>query len=272
MLDILEKAALEAGRAILSIYATAPEITVKADNSPVTEADQRAEDIILRHLGAAFPEIPVVAEECVAAGIVPDIGGEVFFLVDPLDGTKEFIQQNGDFTVNIALIRQGVPVAGIVYAPAKDVAYTGIDGRAERLEIGPDGTITGRKRIFARLPANPVVAVASRSHHSAEIETYLDEQGITGCRYSGSSLKFCLLAEGDADIYPRFTRTMEWDTAAGDAVLRAAGGVTLGAEGVPLLYGKVADDAEHSFANPHFIAFGRRLTPVPGTGTRKQGN
>ena len=256
MLTVFETAALEAGHAIIEIYRAGATVSLKPDASPVTEADERAEDIILRHLRAHFPDIPVVAEESVAAGVMPDINGGEFFLVDPLDGTKEFIAQNADFTVNIALIRDGKPVAGIVYAPARDVAYVADGGHAEKLEIH-DFQVVGRHPIHARYPGTPVVAVASRSHRSSDVETYLDAQGISGCRYSGSSLKFCLLAEGEADIYPRFTRTMEWDTAAGDAILRAAGGMTLGSESEPLVYGKTSDNGER-FCNPHFIAFGRR--------------
>lgn len=256
MLNVFEQAVLEAGRAIIDLYATGSNVSLKADSSPVTEADQRAEDIILEHLAAHYPDIPVVAEESAAAGIFPDISGGVFFLVDPLDGTREFIARNGEFTVNIALIRDGVPVAGIVYAPACGVAYTGADAYAEKLTV-EDFRIVARQSIHARLPGNPVVAVASASHRSSDVEVYLDAQGISSCLYSGSSLKFCLLAEGSADIYPRFGRTMEWDTAAGDAVLRAAGGMTLGSEHEPLRYGKTGENGER-FVNPHFIAFGRR--------------
>ncbi len=258
MLTILEQAALDAGRAILDVYEAGPSVTVKADLSPVTEADQRAEAIILERLAAHYPGIPVVAEESAAAGVLPDIGGGEFFLVDPLDGTKEFIARNGEFTVNIALIRDGAPVTGIVYAPARNVAYTGSGGRAEKLTV-EDFRIVARQHIQARLAGNPVIAVASASHRSGDVEVYLDAQGISDCLYSGSSLKFCLLAEGSADIYPRFTRTMEWDTAAGDAVLRAAGGMTLGSEHEPLRYGKTAASGER-FVNPHFIAFGRPET------------
>ncbi len=256
MLTVFETAALEAGRAIIEIYRAGATVSLKPDASPVTEADERAEAIILGHLKAHFPEIPVVAEESVAAGIMPDIAGDEFFLVDPLDGTKEFIAHNADFTVNIALIRDGAPVAGIVYAPARDVAYVAEAGHAERLDIA-DFRIVARHPIHARLPGTPIVAVASRSHHSSEVDSFLDARGISGCRYSGSSLKFCLLAEGEADIYPRFTRTMEWDTAAGDAILRAAGDMTLGSEDRPLHYGKT-NEAGERFCNPHFIAFGRR--------------
>ena len=256
MLNVFEQAVLDAGRAILDVYSAGPDVRIKVDASPVTEADHRAEAIILERLAAHYPDIPVVAEESAAAGVLPDIEGSEFFLVDPLDGTKEFIARNGEFTVNIALIRDGAPVAGIVYAPACGVAYSGNGEGAEKLTV-EDFRIVARRPIHARLPDSPVVAVASASHRSGDVEVYLDAQGISSCLYSGSSLKFCLLAEGSADIYPRFNRTMEWDTAAGDAVLRAAGGMTLGSEHEPLRYGKTGENGER-FVNPHFIAFGRR--------------
>ena len=258
MLEILEHAVIDAGRTILEIYRAGHSVTLKQDASPVTEADERAETIILQHLQRAFPDIPVIAEESVAAGRIPDTAGKAFFLVDPLDGTKEFINRNDDFTVNIALIRDGIPVAGIVYAPAKGVAYAGADGRAEKIVIDADFAIVSRHPIATRKVTDKPVAVASRSHNSAETDDYLRDRGITGCRSIGSSLKFCLLAEGDADLYPRFTRTMEWDTAAGDAVLRNAGGMTLGLDGHPLRYGKTRQPTDVDYSNPHFVASGKR--------------
>ncbi|MCQ2006402.1 3'(2'),5'-bisphosphate nucleotidase CysQ [Rhizobium sp. NRK18] len=258
MLKQLEQAALMAGRAIMDVYEAGPSVAYKDDASPVTEADERAEAIILDHLVRAFPDIPVVAEESVAAGKVPDIGSGDFFLVDPLDGTKEFINRRNDFTVNIALISGGVPVAGIVYAPARGVAYTGADGVANRLDVSPEFQIVAREVISVRPRGEALVGVASRSHNSLETEAFLAENGISDYRSVGSSLKFCLVAEGTADVYPRFGRTMEWDTAAGDAVLRAAGGVTVGLDGAPLPYGKTNQASDTDFANPHFIAWGSR--------------
>lgn len=252
MIDVLEKAALEAGLAILAVYAEGAEVMLKADCSPVTRADQEAEVIILDHLAQAFPDIPVIAEESVAAGRVPEIGDGPFFLVDPLDGTKEFIARNGDFTVNIALVEGGVPVAGIVYAPACNLAYSASKSSVEKLTITPDFTIADRRAIGVRLCPDEPVALISRSHNSPETLAYLEGEGITARRVVGSSLKFGLIAEGGADIYPRFSRTMEWDTAAGDAVLRAAGGQVTDAQGAPLTYGKPG------FENPSFIAFGAR--------------
>ena len=222
MIETLEKLALDAGKAILDVYHAGPNVTLKSDASPVTEADERAEAIILAGLTKAFPDIPVVAEEAAAAGNIPDVEGKSFFLVDPLDGTKEFINRRDDFTVNIALIKNGVPVAGIVYAPARKVAYSGIDGNAEKLVIAEDFTIASREKIGCRKAEGEMTAVASRSHNSPETEAFLTEKGITSTRSVGSSLKFCLVAEGAADVYPRFGRTMEWDTAAGDATTPAA--------------------------------------------------
>lgn len=256
MLDILEKLALDAGKAILDVYHAGPNVTYKDDCSPVTEADERAEAIILAGLRQAFPEIPVVAEEEAAAGRIPDIAGKCFFLVDPLDGTKEFINRRDDFTVNIALVEDGRPVAGIVYAPARKVAYAGSANGAVKMEIGDNQEVVRREKIGCRARSETLTAVASRSHNSPETEAFLAAKGITSTTSVGSSLKFCLVAEGSADVYPRFGRTMEWDTAAGDAVLRAAGGVTLDTEGKPFRYGKTKQATDSDFANGHFIAWG----------------
>ncbi|MDX3927065.1 MAG: 3'(2'),5'-bisphosphate nucleotidase CysQ [Shinella sp.] len=259
MLDILEKAAIEAGREILRVYRTGPDVSFKSDHSPVTQADERAEAIITDALKVAFPDIPIVAEEAVAAGDVPDISGEIFFLVDPLDGTKEFISLRDDFTVNIALIDRGLPIAGIVYAPALKVAYTAVDGHAAKFELTDDFTVVNRRKIGCRAANGRMVAVASRSHNTPETDRFLSERGITECAPIGSSLKFCLVAEGLADVYPRFSRTMEWDTAAGDAVLRAAGGRVTTANGEPFLYGKQGQVGDSDFANPPFIGWGSGL-------------
>ncbi len=258
ILDTFEKAAIAAGRAIMEVFEAGATIRLKSDASPVTEADERAERIILAMLREALPDVPVVAEESVAAGEVPQIAGRTFILVDPLDGTKEFVNGREDFTVNIALVVEGAPVAGVVYAPAKGIAYSGSATGAEKLVVGPDFTISARKAIRARPVAEDMVAVASRSHSTPETETFLDRQRVSSRTSVGSSLKFCLLAEGVADVYPRFGRTMEWDTAAGDAVLRAAGGATLDLDGLPLRYGKVAQAADSDFANPPFVAWGKR--------------
>jgi 3'(2'), 5'-bisphosphate nucleotidase len=258
MLDLFEHAALEAGKLILEVFDSGPTARYKADCSPVTEADERAERIILGILAQAFPDVPVVAEEAAAAGCVPRIAGQAFILVDPLDGTREFIARRPEFTVNIALVENGVPVAGVVYAPALSVAYCGNRDGACRLMIGGDFSVEERHPICARPVAPAPVAVASRSHNTPETDDFLKARGIADICSIGSSLKFCLLAEGRADIYPRFGRTMEWDTAAGDAILRAAGGSTVTLDGRPLAYGKTGQPDDADFANPHFIAWGRR--------------
>jgi len=257
ILHTFEKAALLAGEAILDVYRAGPNASYKADQSPVTEADERAEAIILAELERLHPEIPVVAEESVAAGLIPDIRDRTFILVDPLDGTKEFVNRREDFTVNIALIENGVPVLGVVYAPALSVAFLGCSDGAVKLTIDGHLKVTDRKAIAARSAETPPVAVASRSHNSAETEAFLRASGATDIQCIGSSLKFCLLAEGVADLYPRFGRTMEWDTAAGDAVLRAAGGLTVGLDGQPLRYGKTNASGTIDFVNPDFISRGR---------------
>ncbi|WP_205967543.1 3'(2'),5'-bisphosphate nucleotidase CysQ [Aquisalinus luteolus] len=260
MMDGMIDLALRAGEKICSIYDTDFDKEIKGDGSPVTEADQLAEDIILAGLKEIAPDIPVLAEESAAAGKIPELGDK-FFLVDPLDGTKEFINKTGEFTVNIALIENGRPVAGVVYAPAAEKLYFGTVGegafiqkiapgadRADALRAAP---INVRKRKEGAL-----IAVASRSHRSAETETLLEKLGATDFTPAGSSLKFCLVAEGLADVYPRLGRTMEWDTGAGQAVLEAAGGSVNAYEGEeetgPLGYGK----KERGFDNPYFIAWG----------------
>lgn len=258
MLEIFEQAALAAGRVILDIYARGCEVNTKPDASPVTEADIRAEETILAILRQHLSDIPVVAEEQVAAGVVPDISSGRFLLIDPLDGTREFISRNGEFTVNIALIENGVPVAGVVYAPVLDVAYLGNEKGAWKLTVDQDQTVMERQPIRVRPVAEPPIAVSSRSHQDAETDAYLQQVRPAACRCIGSSLKFGLLAEGLADVYPRFGRTMEWDTAAGDAVLRAAGGVTLTIDGQALTYGKQRRPDVADFANPAFISWGAR--------------
>lgn len=258
MLRTFEQAALEAGKAIITVFRKGYAVALKADESPVTVADEEAERIILAHLARDYPEIPVIAEESVAAGRVPDIARGSFFLVDPLDGTREFVDGRQEFTVNIAYIENGAPVAGIVYAPALGLAFSGERGRAERLVVTDDFTVGARTAITVREQPEDRLALASFRHHSPETGNFLARHAISKCTNIGSSLKFCLLAEGKADVYPRFTRTMEWDTAAGDAVLRAAGGSTETLDGMPLTYGKTGTAADFDFANPNFISWGGR--------------
>jgi 3'(2'), 5'-bisphosphate nucleotidase len=223
----------------------------KADESPVTAADRASEAEILAGLSAAAPGIPVVAEEETAAGRIPEITTR-FFLVDPLDGTKEFIQRTTDFTVNIGLIENGAPTLGVVYAPARAEIYWGdvASRQASGADWPPHGSLSATRSIGVRQPATPLRAVASKSHCTPETEAWLVAAGV-GSRVSiGSSLKFALVASGEADVYPRPAPTMEWDTAAGDAVLRAAGGRVFDIDGRPLQYGKTR------FFNPGFIATG----------------
>lgn len=253
LLEALIGAAVEAGCAISTIYRSPFEVQVKADASPVTAADHAAEAIILRHLAAAAPALPVVAEEEVSAGRIPAAARE-FFLVDPLDGTKEFVQRRGDFTVNIALIRSGSPALGVVYAPAVARLFAGVveSQAAFQANQSPDDTSRAeRKAIRVRaLPPGGATVVASRSHRTPETDSYLAHYTVADVISVGSSLKFCLVASGEADLYPRLGPTMEWDTAAGHAVLLAAGGVVLAEDGQPLRYGKP------QFRNPSFIAAG----------------
>ena len=264
MLAAFERAAIEAGKAILDVYRSGCEVSHKLDLSPVTVADERAEVIILDHLSRDFPDIPVIAEESVAAGRIPEIGDAPFFLVDPLDGTREFIDHRDEFTVNIAYIVDGRPLAGIVYAPALGLAFTGQHRMAEKLVVDANFSITSRLPIAVRAVGDTMLALASRCHGNARTDDFLADNAITACTTIGSSLKFCLLAEGKADVYPRFSRTMEWDTAAGDAVLRAAGGTTVTVDGLPLSYGKRQQSGDSDFANPDFICWGRRVLPHGG--------
>ena len=252
--QVMERAALAAGRAIIAVRDAGPDTRLKPDRSPVTEADEEAERLILAALAKHFPSIPVVAEEAAAAGHVPDISGGLFFLVDPLDGTKEFISGRSEFTVNIALVRKGVPVAGIVHAPALSSGFVAEEGRAEGFSVKDGRAIIERRVIGCRDRGPVITAVASRSHDTPQTGRFLEEHGVHACTAIGSSLKFCLVAEGLADVYPRFSRTMEWDTAAGDAVLRAAGGRTVTLDGAPLAYGKRDQPHDADFANPSFIA------------------
>jgi len=248
--------AREAGQVILGFYDGGAEVALKADATPVTAADVAAEEVILAGLRRLAPEIPVIAEEAVARGAVPRAARR-FFLVDPLDGTKEFISRNGEFTVNIALIEAAQPVAGVVYAPAIGRLFWGEQGRgaaeARIALLEAIGAAPPEVRRIAAAPARPgapIRVVASRSHRDSETDRFLASLGTCEVVSAGSSLKFCLVASGEAEVYPRFGRTMEWDTAAGHAVLAAAGGSVKTAAGGPLLYGKEAE----GFANPAFIA------------------
>lgn len=249
----LARIAIEAGEVIMTIYAREFSVAEKEDRSPVTEADGAAEDVILAGLARLTPDIPAVAEEAASDGKIPQIG-ELFYLVDPLDGTKEFINRNGEFTVNIALIEKGKPIAGVVYAPAIGRMFTGNSQTGATQYKVEGSSLSEEQQIRVRdARGKPLVAIASRSHRDAKTEEYLNQYNISEIVAAGSSLKFCLVATGEADIYPRHGRTMEWDTAAGHAVLGAAGGSVTRLDGSPFLYGKV----DESFANTFFVASGK---------------
>ena len=240
--------ARDAAREIMRIYAGDHGARDKADKSPVTDADHAAEAVILAGLRSLTPGRPVIAEEEMAAGRVPTLDDGPFWLVDPLDGTKEFIKKNGEFTVNIALIDRGRSVLGIVLAPVTDTLWRGAAGLgADKSEQG--GTFTAIATREA--PAAGLTAFASRSTAIySDLDIWFRNNGLTVAerKQAGSSLKFCLIAEGKGDIYPRFGPTNEWDTAAGQGVLEAAGGEVVTTDGKPLVYGK------RGFGNPHFIA------------------
>ncbi|MFL6725362.1 MAG: 3'(2'),5'-bisphosphate nucleotidase CysQ, partial [Sphingomicrobium sp.] len=243
LVDDLAEAAREAGDAILQVVRRGFDVETKRDESPVTEADRAAELIILAALARSAPGVPVIAEEEVAAGRIP-AHDDLYFLVDPLDGTKEFVRGGDDYTVNIGLIEHGTPKLGIVFAPATGRLHGGCLGTDAWVDEG-----RGRRAIRTRARSGRITAVASKSHLNQATIDYL-HQAVGDCGYIaiGSSLKFCIVAEGEADIYPRASPTSEWDTAAGHAVLLAAGGLVDGPDGTPLAYGKRA------FLNRAFVA------------------
>lgn len=250
LIPVIRRLALEAGDAILAIY-NGPEFEVKSksDASPVTAADEAADALISAGLRAAFPDTVLITEEQADSHA---LSARTFLIVDPLDGTKEFVQRRGDFTVNIAYVQDGVPLRGVVYAPAKDrLFYTLPDGTAVE-EAGPfhKSTPGALTPIRVSAPDNAaLMVVASKSHRDQATDDYISRYAVKDAKSAGSSLKFCLVATGEADLYPRIGRTMEWDTAAGDAVLRGAGGHVVRFDThVPLTYGKPGWD------NPHFIA------------------
>ena len=268
LVDALAEAAKEAGEAILTVVRRGFEVEAKQDRSPVTEADRAAELVILAALARLAPGVPVIAEEEVAAGRIP-AHDDTYFLVDPLDGTKEFVRGGDDYTVNIGLIERGGPKLGVVFGPATGVLHAGCVGDGAWVDDGER-----RRAIRTRARGDEITAVASKSHLNQATVDYL-EAAVGACGYIsiGSSLKFCIVAEGRADIYPRASPTSEWDTAAGHAILLAAGGVVDGPDGGPLRYGKRA------FLNRAFVAtsgwkappLGPVLEPFSGGGDLPEG-
>jgi 3'(2'), 5'-bisphosphate nucleotidase len=253
--------ALAAGRVQMAHFAAGVAALAKADGSPVTVADQESEAIILAGLAEVAPGVPVVSEEAAAAGDIPAVGAR-FFLVDPLDGTKPFLRHEPHFTVNIALVESGVPVFGLLYAPALDELYVTVaPGIAKTARLAPGSAV----RTLAACALTPLstrapdpsrlAALVSHKHMDSPTERFLERYRVVEKRALSSSLKFALLARGEADLYPRAGRTCEWDTAAGHAILAAAGGCVTDFDGAPLLYGKPG------FRNGSFVAWGR--TPLP---------
>lgn len=251
LIPVIRKLSIEAGDKIMEIYnADDFDVKVKSDDSPVTEADEAADALISAGLRAAFPDVMLVTEEQSASHKEK---GDTFLIVDPLDGTKEFINRRGDFTVNIALVEKGVPTRGVVYAPARNrMFYTLADGSSVE-EMGPFTAETQGEVQPIRVADSDneaLMVVASKSHRDAATDAYINKYKVKDSKSAGSSLKFCLVATGEADLYPRVGRTMEWDTAAGHAVLSGAGGkVVCFEDHTPLRYGK------EGYANPFFIAY-----------------
>lgn len=259
LVPVMRRLALEAGDRIMAVY-NGPDFEVKAkgDTSPVTEADEAADALISTGLRAAFPDVVLITEEQAASHA---LSARTFLIVDPLDGTKEFVQRRGDFTVNIAYVQDGVPLRGIVYAPAQGrLFYTLPDGTSVEETGAMDKDVSGPLTpIRVTRPDNAaLMVVASKSHRDQATDDYIAKYAVKDMTSAGSSLKFCLVATGEADLYPRLGRTMEWDTAAGDAVLRGAGGRVVRFDThQTLTYGKPGWD------NPFFIAY------APGVDLKK---
>ncbi|MGB9429570.1 MAG: 3'(2'),5'-bisphosphate nucleotidase CysQ [Gammaproteobacteria bacterium] len=247
LLEPLLDIATQAGDAILKIYATDFDVSLKRDHSPVTAADMAAHEVIVRGLKHLTPDLPVLSEESSDIPFAERRRWDSYWLVDPLDGTKEFISKNGDFTVNIALVQNHAPVVGVVHIPVENLSYYGVVGAgALRRKTGG-----APEPIHVQpLAHGPVRVVASRSHRGELLDGYLAKLGAHEIVSRGSALKFCLVAEGAADVYPRLGPTSEWDTAAGHAVLLAAGGQVVNVDGSALSY-----NSKESLLNPHFIAY-----------------
>ncbi|WP_135502650.1 3'(2'),5'-bisphosphate nucleotidase CysQ [Roseovarius aestuariivivens] len=259
LVTVMRRLALEAGDRIMAIYdADDFDVKVKSDASPVTEADEAADALISEGLRAAFPDVTLITEEQAASH---DLQATTFLIVDPLDGTKEFINRRGDFTVNIAYVENGVPTRGVVYAPAKNrMFFTQADGTSveEAAPFDKDGIGDASQIRVSDPDNNALMVVASKSHRDQATDDYIGKYAVKDMKSAGSSLKFCLIATGEADLYPRVGRTMEWDTAAGHAVLHGAGGkVVRFDDHAPLTYGK------DGYANPFFIAYSPKVELKP---------
>ena len=239
-----------AGERILDIYNSEFQVEEKGDKSPLTAADLAAHECLLAGLAGLTPVYPVLSEESASLDYAVRQGWKTYWLVDPLDGTKEFVKRNGEFTVNVALIHRGVPVLGIVHAPALGVTYFACENCGAFRQEGAESPVPIRVTVPA---ANPLRVVGSRSHNTVEMELFLSRLGEHECVPMGSSLKFCLVAEGKADIYPRIGLTSEWDTAAAQCVVEQAGGAVVDLDGKPLRY-----NSKPSILNPYFLVYGDR--------------
>ena len=259
LLEALLPVVLAAGRIEMNYFDAGVEVQTKADATPVTVADHEAEVVLVDGLHKVAPGVPVIAEESVAAGKIPETGNE-FFLVDPLDGTRAFIANKPDFTINIGLVRDNQPIFGIIYAPALGKFFATLSPEdAVEADIAPDSQgerlsdYTFRPLLARDPDPNALVAFTSRSHAAHDTDEFLNRLPITETKKASSSLKFCLIARGDADLYARLGQTSEWDTAAGQAILTAAGGSVTTLDGAPLAYGKRSE----GYINPHFVAWAR---------------
>jgi 3'(2'), 5'-bisphosphate nucleotidase len=264
--EVFAELAVVAGAAIMRFYRTDSHAQTKADKSPVCDADVAGEAIILAGLAARLPNIPVISEEAAASGAVAQVG-DAFILVDPVDGTREFLAGKDEFTVNIGLVVRGEPKVGVVYAPALEQIWMAGE-EVVSFSVVPGAKLppsNRRRRIRIRRPGSDgLIALTSWSHTDPRTTTFLAKLPVKERRMIGSSLKFCAIADGSADIYPRFGATMEWDTAAGDAILRAAGGTVLARDGEPLRYGKTGS----KFMNGSFVAWGDRAAVPANLGAR----
>jgi 3'(2'), 5'-bisphosphate nucleotidase len=247
-LDAVRDLAGQAGEKILEIYNTEFSVEEKDDQSPLTAADMASHNVIVKGLEQLTPEIPVLSEESAKIPFEERSGWETYWLIDPLDGTKEFIKRNGEFTVNIALIHQGVPVLGVVYVPVSGVTYAGCEGKGSVKEVPGEGEKVIKVR---KLSQGPIAVVGSRSHRGESLEAWLAKVGEHEIVSMGSSLKICLVADGSADVYPRLGLTSEWDTAAAHCVVEQAGGFLTDTEMKPLRY-----NTKDSLLNPFFFVFG----------------